>query len=922
MAKKNFIGALKKTLNPINWVLFFHPKNLKKTFSRENLKKKFTWKNIKKVLYYGVPAFLIFILLLGAWIWKDLPSASKLEARLQTQSTKILDRNGGLLYEVYGDKKRTVVNFSNINETAREATIAIEDKNFYNHGGIDFIAIIRASLANVTSGQKSQGASTLTQQFVKNALLSPEKTFTRKIKEVIISIAIEALYSKDKILEMYLNEIPYGSNTYGIEAASQSYFGKSAKELSIAESAILASLPKAPTYYSPYGTHKDELLARKDLVIDKMIEQNYITKEEGENAKKQEIVFLKKSENIKYPHFVMYVREQLVETYGEKMVNEGGLIVKTSIDPAKQDIALNTIAENAPKNLKRFGAHNASLVSLDPKTGEVLAMVGSVDYFDEANDGQVNIALTLQEPGSSFKPYAYATAFANKGKSPATMLIDVETDFGNGYKPQNYDGRSHGIQSARSSLAGSLNIPAVKIMHIAGVNETIDQVEKMGITTLKDRSQYGLSLTLGGGSVKPLEHISAFSSFANHGVKHDVHPILKIEDSKGKVIFEYKKEEDKGTEVLPKGVAYQITNILSDNSARAYVFGSNSPLVLKNRPVAAKTGTTQDFRDGWTLGYTPSLMTGVWVGNNDNTPMKKGEAVYAAAPIWNNFMTKALDGTPVEQFERPSDVVDITVDRVSGLLPSASTTEFKKEIFVKGINEPKEKDNVHVNKTAECPAGPKQVVYTQLVPEIPKTDPAYNRWNAPIQAFANSQGYGTAPADECAGYGVSVNLDVSKTNPKLGEKITLTATPTPTENISKIEFYYDSTLIKSISSSPFTFNYDLPSEESAIGSHTLKAIAYHSGGTTAESEKKITITYDISLSLSVVGGQYRVQTSGADVGKISKVKIRIKNIAYNMTKTGSDYFYSYGGTTDGTVQAYAENASGEILVVSNNYPSS
>jgi len=907
-AKKFNFGKL----NPLFLLKKLHPKNIWNALKWRNLKKKLTWPNIKKALIYGGAGFVLLIILLGAWIAKDLPSSGKLQSRLLSESTKIYARDGTLLYEVYGDKKRTVVPLSNISKDLQNATIAVEDKNFYNHGGIDFFAIIRSFFYNLTHSSKIQGGSTLTQQFVKNALLSPEKTFTRKIKEALLSIVIEHLYSKDKILEMYLNEIPYGSNTYGAEAASQTYFSKSAKDLTLEESATIASLPKAPTYYSPYGTHTSELLYRKDFVLDKMAEQGYVSKEKSEQAKQQKIAFVKRKENITAPHFVMYVRQLLVDKYGEKMVDEGGLKVTTSLDLSKQKMAEDVVAQNAPKNLKRFAAHNASMVSMNPQTGEVLAMVGSVDYFDDTNDGNVNVALSLQEPGSSFKPYAYANAFKN-GYSPATMLIDVKTDFGGGYKPDNFDGKSHGIQSARTALAGSLNIPAVKMLYMGGLDSTLDLVEQMGITTLKDRSKYGLSLTLGGGSVTPLEHTAAMGVFATQGIKHDIHPILKIEDGRGKVLEEYKKEEDKGKEVLPAPVAYQIQNIMSDNQARSFIFGSHSPLILPDRPVGAKTGTTQDFRDGWTLGYTPSLVTGVWVGNNDNTPMHKGEAVFAAAPIWNDFMKKALSGTPVEQFQRPPGVVDLTVAKVSGLLPSANTKETKKEIFAKDYNMPKGKDNVYVSKTIECPGGPKQVSFAQLHAEIPKEDPAYPRWEAAVRGFAGGAGFGSGEEENCSGFDIQVGVSLSKTSVKLGDSFTATATPSGT--VQEVKFYFDSNLIDSDNSSPYSTTYSVPGGTS-IGSHTVKVIAIDSGGNQSSGSATIQVTYDINFTLTCAGGTYTATASGPDVSKIDAVKIYIGGGGGNTMAGSGPWTYAAGSCTNAIAKAFE----GATVIVTDSYP--
>lgn len=704
----------------------------------------------------GCAVFFGFIVALFGWYAKDLPTPNKINSRFQAQSTQIFDRNGKLLYEVHGDKNRILVSIKDLPDHVKQSTIATEDKDFYKHNGFDIKGIIRAMFVNIISKDKAQGGSTITQQFVKNALLSSEKSFARKIKEVILSIEIEQMYSKDDILQMYLNEIPYGSNAYGIQVAAKTYFDKDAKDLTLAEAAALAALPRAPTYYSPYGENKEELLARKDTVLDLMVRQGYIKKEEAEEAKKQKLVFSGKAYgDITAPHFVMYVKQKLVEKYGEKMAEEGGLKVYTTLDLEKQKIAEEAVATYGNKNATA-GAGNSALVATDPKNGHILAMVGSRDFFNQDIDGNVNVAVMDRQPGSSFKPFAYATLFKKSGWGPGSTMYDFKTDFGGGYNPNNYDGKEHGVVSVRTALQNSFNIPAVKSLYIADLDETLKIAHSMGITTLNNRPAYGLSLVLGAGEVKLLDMVNGYGTFANKGVKNDASWFVKIEDNNGKVLEE-NKGNNKGKQVLDPQVAYLINNVLSDDNARAMVFGRGGPLTVSGKTVAAKTGTTNDYKDAWTIGYTPSLAAGVWVGNNDGTPMNKVGGAMAAAPIWNYFMKKALTSYPNEQFQRPSGIKTVTIDAITGRKPNSGTKETRTDLFPSwykveeaagGVKE------VKINKldgklaTEKCPA---EIVETRFInplnAEIPATDAAFPRWQAPVAAWAAANGYMTGNGD-------------------------------------------------------------------------------------------------------------------------------------------------------------------------------
>ncbi len=603
-----------------------------------------------------------------AWVAKDLPKPGSLTDRAVSESTKITDRTGTtLLYEI-GEVHRTRVTIDNVSVHMRNATIATEDRDFYRHRGISVRGILRA-IVRARPGRRLQGGSTITQQLAKNALLSPERTLTRKIKEQLLALTIEQRYTKDQILEMYLNEISYGANAYGVEAAARTYFGASAKDLSPAQAALLAALPKAPTYFSPYGSRKDELIARQRSILDSMVELGSLSRADADAAKQVPFQFTTRREPIIAPHFVFYVRELLEEEYGETLVEQGGLKVTTTLDMNFQRAAEDAVTKQAPRNLA-FGARNAALVAINPTVGDVLAMVGSVDYFDTNNDGNVNVAIRPRSPGSSFKPIVYAEAF-RKGFTPNTVLADVPIDFaaaGKSYAPNNFDLKHRGPVTVRQALAMSLNIPAVQALYLAGVNDAVALARRMGFTTLTDPERYGLSLVLGGGEVRLIDEVSAYGVFATEGKRYPHRAVLKVEAADGRVLFDATKEEPTGEQVLEPEIARLVTSILTDNAARAPMFGANSALQLGERPVAAKTGTAQEFRDGWTLGYTPSVAAGVWVGNNDNTPMKREPGVYTAAPIWNAFMRTILQGTPIEQFT-PAGKIDTGKGALDGTLP-------------------------------------------------------------------------------------------------------------------------------------------------------------------------------------------------------------------------------------------------------------
>ena len=752
------------------------------------------WKKVVLLgVFIGILGFIVFGLLFAYYSF-NLPDPNRLADRIVPESTKIMDRSGKLLYEIHGEAKRTLITLAEVPPITKQAIIAIEDKDFYKHGGISLAGIVRSALRNLLTGSRV-GGSTITQQFVRNAVLTREKTYTRKFKEIVIATQLERRYNKDEILRLYLNEIPFGSNAYGIQAAAQTYFGKDAKNLTLVESAYVAAMPQAPTYYSPYGPHKDELDARADTVLALMYEQGYITKEQRNSAQNEKIEFRKIGRGILAPHFVLYVQDLLAQKYGEVELQDGGFKVTTTLDLDLQNIAEEVVANQVPLNEKNYGGGNASLVAIDPKTGQILAMVGSRDYFDEEHDGAVNVALRPRQPGSSFKPYVYATAFKT-GMSPATMLLDVITNFGEfggkEYIPTDYDGKERGPISLRQSLQGSLNIPAVKTLILTGVDQSIDTAEAMGLTTLKDRSRYGPSLVLGGGEVKLLEHSAAFGTFSQNGIKHDTTVILKVEDKNGNTLEEY--ELSRGKEVLNPQVAYLINNVLSDNEARLFLFTNrNNRLTLPGRSVAAKTGTTQEFRDAWTVGYTPSLVTGVWVGNNDNSAMKQGaDGLVVAAPIWNEFMRRALMGKPAEEFTRPEGIIEMQVDSLSGKLPTAYTLSTKTEVFA-SFNIPTESDDLHMSNGT-----------TVLHSEKPD-DPA---WENPVQTWAIARGYSlptgqTQPPSGQTDQNIQINIAAPDKITDVPWKVT--AQIQSKENVKEIRFLLDGNVVYTLTSKPFEY---------------------------------------------------------------------------------------------------------------------
>jgi penicillin-binding protein 1A len=633
--------------------------------------------NKKRLFFIFLKSFfflLLFLFLLAVSLFlyyaKDFPRPEKFTERQLFQSTKIYDQTGKvLLYEIYGEEKRTVVSLEKIPDYLKKAVIATEDANFYRHFGVDPRGIVRAILSDLKIGRPLYGGSTIPQQLIRSTFLTTEKTAERKTREIVLALELDRRYSKNQILEWYLNQIPFGRNAYGVEAASQSYFKKSVSEISLAETATLTALIKAPSYYSA-KEHEQELLERKNYVLNRMESLGFITEEEAKKAKEEEIKFTEILQPIKAPHFVFYVKDYLESKYGEDFLKERGLNVYTSLDWELQEIAEKAVEEGA-KNNERYQAFNNSLVAIDPKTGHVLAMVGSKDFFgspypenctpgkDCLFESYPNVALLGRQPGSAFKPFVYATAF-KKGFDEKYVVVDEQTNFGNwggqDYVPQNYDGKFRGPITVRESLAQSINVTSIKVLRDLaglgdmnlGLEDSVKTAQALGITTLKP--PYYPSIVLGGQEVKLLEMTSAYGVFAQDGLKVPIVSIVKITDSNGNVIEENVKDQKR---VLDSEIARLINSILSDNEARAPIFGLRSPLYFEQFEVAAKTGTTEKFKDGWIIGYTPSIVAGVWTGNNNNSPMQKEPGVVLAGPIWRSFMEKALLKFPKENFPKP-----------------------------------------------------------------------------------------------------------------------------------------------------------------------------------------------------------------------------------------------------------------------------
>lgn len=693
-----------------------------KTSHRKHRRKSLGSKLLRESTFAMLGLSIILAAVFLIWIATiKLPDFNDFESRKIANSTKIYDKTGKvLLYNVHDNIKRTQVKKEEISNNIKKATVAIEDDNFYNHYGISPRGILRSVWVALSSGTASQGGSTITQQVIKNALLTREKTISRKLKEWVLAIKLDAQVSKDDILNIYLNESPYGGTIYGVEEASLSYFNKHAKDVTLAEAAYLAAMPQAPSRYSPYSSNpnsKNLLENRKNTVLMRMLETGTISQEEYNVAKNEVVTFsTQESSSGKAFHFVFYVRDYLEQKYGKDEVDNGGMKIITTLDWDLQKNAEEMIKESALKNESKFGAGNSAMVAIDPKTGQILSMVGSRDYFDTKIDGKYNVALALRQPGSTFKPFVYVQAFMN-GFEPETVLFDLPTQFstncdaygtslngGTCYMPVNYDGSFHGPVSLRTALQNSLNIPAVKMLYLVGVKNTLDFVKTLGITTLDDYSRFGLSLVLGGGEVTLLELTNAYGVFANNGIYNPPVAILEVYDKNGNVLEKYTKKEK---DVIPKEFTDKLSNVLSDPYARSLTFSPSNPINFYDRQVAAKTGTTNDFKDVWVVGYTPSIVVGMWGGNNDNKPVTR-VAGTVLSPVWRKFMDYALKNLPVESFD-------------SSMGATSSAPAYIRGVYCSGSNISTILQHVGGSGSAGG-----------------YNDSQYNLWNTPIQNWAQN----------------------------------------------------------------------------------------------------------------------------------------------------------------------------------------
>ncbi len=807
---------------------------------------------IAKLALFGVIGLFIFLFFVLPLLAFNLPSPDKI-VRTQGFSTKIVDRNGTLLYDVYANQNRTPVAIEDMPVYLKQATISIEDKNFYKHQGFDPFGMLRGFLRIFTQG-RAEGGSTLTQQLVKNVLLTNDRTIIRKIKEFVLAIQIEKKYSKDQILQMYLNEVPYGGTAWGVGAAAEIYFGKNVRDLDLIESAILAGLPQSPSAYSPYSSTPKAYVQRTKDVLRRMQEDGYITKDQETSVNEMlpNIQFQPRGSTFKAPHFVQYVQKLLDNTYGPAAVEQGGLTVTTTLDLTLQETAQEVVTEEIAKVEKQHITNGAAVV-INPESGEILAMVGSKNFLATDYDGQVNVTTSLRQPGSSFKPFTYVTAF-KKGYSPATLLMDVPTTFPGGvgqpdYNPVNYDGKYVGPIQVRYALGNSRNVPAVKMLAMVGIKDVLATATEMGLTTLPPTAEtlrrVGLSLTLGGGEVRLLDMTDAFSAFVNKGYRVDPVAILKVTDINGKVLEDNRPQ--KGNRVLTEEQAFLIASILSDNEARKEVFGPSSLLNISN--VMAKTGTTNDKRDNWTIGGNDNAMVGVWVGNNDNSQMLNvASGVSGASPIWRRITLAAIKDKPAVKFEVPGGINQISVDMVSGYAAHDSFPA-RNEYFVRGT-EPTIPDPIHlwlkICKTDGKLATPADIAggsydnkeFFRFKEEDPTAAPGgQNKWQEAILNWLNGQSDPRyrPPSDYC-GTSNPLNVDISSPRDQegnLSSTFTVNFSANSSSAITQVELQVDGKTICTFNNGANNYNCQIK-DALSNGNHTLKATALDAANHSAE----------------------------------------------------------------------------------------
>lgn len=827
------------------------------------------------IFLIGVLGFLLLFIGIIIFFFTQVPSPQSLQSRNIAQATKIYDKDGELLYDIFENQNRTPVKFEDIPDVLKKATISIEDKDFYKHQGFSVVGITRAALGSLLNRRIEGGGSTITQQLVKNSLLTNEQSIIRKIKEFILAVQIERVYTKDQILEMYLNEIPYGGTAYGVEAAANLYFGKHAKDLNLAEASLLAGLPQRPSVYSPYGTHPELAKERQSEVLRRMVEDKYITKQQAEDAKKQVLTYRTSQTELgfKAPHFVLYVKQKLIDQFGDKLVEQGGLRVTTTLDYKLQQNVEKIVKDEVDK-LQDYDVGNGAAVVIDPKTGQIRALAGSKDYFGESLpkgceegrtcvfEGNVNVALQLRQPGSATKPITYASGM-QKGYTAASVLEDVKTEFPGGanlknYIPVNYDGQFHGPTQVRYALGNSFNIPAVKMVALAGVKNVLDLGYRMGLSTWEPTQEnvdsVGLSLSLGGREVRLLDLTSAFGVFANGGVRQDPISILKVTDSKGKTLYEYKETD--GVKVVEPGISYVISDILADNGARTTAFGSNSVLRIPGRTVSVKTGTTDEKRDNWTIGYIPSAVVGVWVGNNNNKVMnpKIASGVTGASPIWNKIMVAAIRNKGDEKMPPPNDVEYVEIDGLMGGKPKEGSPT-RKEWFVKGTAPSEVSKAYQRGKTCKINvhrlANDGEDSEERDIILLEEKDPTgANKWQAGINSWVltaadqrfvgTDRGCSGVPGFAGSGSGSGpisiVNIGNGSNVPRVFDVLAKTNSPA---GVKKVTWQVDGQQRSTQTAEPFALHVEFPVGDK--GSHTITVTLEDNNGTQSSSSVGVTV---------------------------------------------------------------------------------
>ncbi|OGY22257.1 MAG: hypothetical protein A2126_03430 [Candidatus Woykebacteria bacterium GWB1_45_5] len=807
-------------------------------------------------IFISFVVFLVGVTIAFGFFARNLPSPNKLSEKNFEQSTKIYDRNGVLLYNVFGEQNRTLVTLDKIPKDLKNATVAIEDKNFYKHKGFDVSGYLRAS-KQIVFEHKLTGGSTLTQQLVKNALLSPERTVTRKIKEFILAVQIERRYSKDEILQIYLNEIPYGGTAWGTEAAANQYFAKHVWELNLVESAILAGLPQKPTVYSPFGADPEAYKERTKNVLRRMREDGYITKEQEKKAGAElpNVKFASFGQNILAPHFSIYVKNKLEEKYGARLVQEGGLNVTTTLDIKLQEMAQEVVSAQVEKE-KNIHVGNGAAIIQNSKTGEMLAWVGSKDYFAQDIPGQYDVvSQALRQPGSALKPFVYLTGF-KKGYTPATMLLDISTDFGN-YRPTNYSGDFFGPVPVRQAIGSSLNIPAVKMLAVAGLDDTIGTLKDFGITTLNDPSKYGLALTLGGGAIKLIELTNAYSILGNGGKYISPVVILKVTDPKGRVLEEFKPPAKQKQVATPEHV-YLMQNILSDKAAKA-AFGIWANRLNFRPDIASKTGTSERFIDNWAFGTSPSYTVGVWVGNNDNSPMgpRFASGVTGAAPIFYDLGRRLFEGKKVEEWYRPAGVVNAAVDSLSGMKPGKYSGSAREEVFTKW-QAPTQEDDMHkevkickptgllANPSCEAAGLAETQVYLVMYdPYTKQFQPSFKLCKPscpPTETDSNV--YTPLPTS------LSVVITSPGDDATVSTSFTLKAKLAGPNQLTAVEFYLNGVLKETLTFPPSDVSHTFSGVAPSPTKYTVMVKVYDSAGDSKTASIKVKVTAGSPMILS------------------------------------------------------------------------